>query len=130
MKNLYCHIKANPRYEKCLCKGVSLKKDFHSNFRSVCIQLETHLRLMKPTWNVNKPRSGPQQRGVLLEPVTLLWDLGHVLYLLCCRLRWQTRHPIRLNKIKVILATLSCHPGWGLHSSKSAPASSLCPVSG
>lgn len=34
MKNLYCHIKANLRYEKRLLKCLPLERDLHSNFRS------------------------------------------------------------------------------------------------
>ena len=124
VKNLYCHIKANPGYEKCLFKWGLLRRDFHSNFRSVCTQLE-----MRPGWwNPPAMRTSPApaiSRGEFSrEPVTLLCDLGQVLYPLCC-LRWQNCHSIRLRAIKTILSTLSSHPGRG----SGPPQQPLPPVS-
>lgn len=78
MENLYCHIKASLRHEKCLSKRISPKWDFHSNFTEGVHTASHKSRLTEATWNVNEPARA------LLEPVTLLRDLGPVTYALCC----------------------------------------------
>lgn len=61
MKNLYCHIKANLRDEKCLLKCVSLERDLHSNLRSAYTTGE-ECRLAKGTGT--GASSGNQQAGM------------------------------------------------------------------
>lgn len=53
MENLYCHIKASLRHEKCLSKRISPKRDFHSNFTEGVHTASHKSRLTEATWNVN-----------------------------------------------------------------------------
>lgn len=62
VKNPSCHIKASPRYEKCLSKCVLLKRDFHSNLRRACVQLEISPGGWKP------PRMGTSQQEFFWNP--------------------------------------------------------------